>query len=315
MISFVRRHLSDEMVYVAYLAVFGLVVVGFCVFVFVRALTVRPETAPYVAKGHTVALLEVVSGHAGDSDLDDGHFDRGYSSETPLAPPVQSLWTEAKLEPLPAVPARAATAPERESRPAVRLTPHLGEIAPLPPPRPAEIGSPGNPPIPVRRPEKSSAFGETDDRAVVRKPFGAVGEPRINSFSASARYDQYTAVYDLTAHTVYLPNGTRLEAHSGLGDRLDDPRYVNERDRGATPPHLYELTPREVAFHGVQALRLNPVGGEADIFGRSGLLAHTYMLGPNGDSNGCVSFKDYDAFLQAFQNGQVKRLAVVARLN
>ena len=64
---------------------------------------------------------------------------------------------------------------------------------------------------------------------------------------------------------------------------------------------------------GVEALRLNPVGG--DIFGRTGLLAHTYMLGPRGDSNGCVSFKDYDAFLQAFRNGEVKRLAVVSQLN
>jgi hypothetical protein len=129
----------------------------------------------------------------------------------------------------------------------------------------------------------------------------------------SLGYDQYTAVYDLSAHTVYLPNGTRLEAHSGLGNRLDDPNHVNERDRGATPPHLYELEPREAVFHGVQALRLNPVGG-GDIFGRAGLLAHSYMLGPNGDSNGCVSFKDYDAFLRAYQNGQVKKLAVVARL-
>jgi hypothetical protein len=129
------------------------------------------------------------------------------------------------------------------------------------------------------------------------------------------QYDRFTAVYDLKAHTVYLPNGARLEAHSGLGDRLDDPRYVDEQDRGATPPHLYELTPREEPFHGVQALRLNPVGGASEIFGREGLLAHTYMLGANGDSNGCVSFKDYDAFLQAFQSGEVKRLAVVASLN
>jgi hypothetical protein len=129
----------------------------------------------------------------------------------------------------------------------------------------------------------------------------------------SLGYDQYTAVYDLSAHTVYLPNGTRLEAHSGLGNRLDDPNHVSERDRGATPPHLYELEPREAVFHGVQALRLNPIGG-GDIFGRAGLLAHSYMLGPNGDSNGCVSFKDYDAFLRAYQNGQVKKLAVVARL-
>ena len=128
------------------------------------------------------------------------------------------------------------------------------------------------------------------------------------------RYDRWTAVYDISGHTVYLPNGTTLEAHSGLGDRLDDPRHVHERMRGATPPEVYELALRERLFHGVQALRLKPVGG-GNVFGRAGLLAHAYMLGPNGDSNGCVVFKNYEAFLQAFQNGEVKRLVVVAHLD
>jgi hypothetical protein len=126
-------------------------------------------------------------------------------------------------------------------------------------------------------------------------------------------YDRYTAVYDISARTVYLPDGRKLEAHSGLGDRLDDPRFVSERMRGPTPPHLYELAMRESSFHGVQALRLNPVG-EGGLYGRAGLLAHPYMLGPNGDSNGCVSVKDYEAFLRAYEDGEVKRLAVVARL-
>ena len=35
---------------------------------------------------------------------------------------------------------------------------------------------------------------------------------------------------------------------------------------------------------------------------------------PNGQSNGCVSFKDYNAFLQAFKRGEVKRLVVVGSL-
>ncbi len=70
---------------------------------------------------------------------------------------------------------------------------------------------------------------------------------------------------------------------------------------------------REALFHGVQALRLNPVG-EGGLYGRAGLLAHPYMLGPKGDSNGCVSVKDYDAFLRAYQNGQIRKLAVVASL-
>ncbi len=94
---------------------------------------------------------------------------------------------------------------------------------------------------------------------------------------------------------------------------MDDPRYVHEKDRGATPPHAYDLVLREQLFHGVAALRLNPVDG-GSVFGRTGLLAHRYMLGPRGDSNGCVSFKDYPRFLQAFRNGEVTRLVVVTRL-
>lgn len=139
-------------------------------------------------------------------------------------------------------------------------------------------------------------------------------ENNIQALFRSVRgLDRWTAVYDIAAHTVYLPNGRKLEAHSGLGSRLDNPRYVHERMRGATPPNAYELALREKPFHGVRALRLNPVGN-GDLFGRSGLLAHTYMLGANGDSNGCVVFKDYDAFLGAFETGEVRRLVVVSHL-
>lgn len=122
-----------------------------------------------------------------------------------------------------------------------------------------------------------------------------------------------TAVYDISAHTVYMPDGTRLEAHSGLGPHLDDPRFVHIRMKGPTPPSVYALSPREALFHGVEALRLTPIGGNS-IFGRAGLLAHTYMLGPKGDSNGCVSFRDYGSFLQAYKRGAVRRLVVVARM-
>ena len=145
---------------------------------------------------------------------------------------------------------------------------------------------------------------------------GSLGPAQNPALAGSTpRYDQSTAVYDISAHMVYLPDGTRLEAHSGLGSELDDPRSANIRMRGVTPPHMYELTPREALFHGVPALRLNPIGGEEKIYGRSGLLAHTYMLGPNGDSNGCVSFRDYNAFLSAYRHQGIKRLAVVARVD
>jgi hypothetical protein len=193
-------------------------------------------------------------------------------------PPIQiGVSQQESLETAPSADSTTLVAPPplpRETAPPVVL-------APLPPPRPLELA----PPRPLEL------------------------APPVNPPTS---YDQWTAVYDISAHTVYLPDGTRLEAHSGLGDRMDDPRFVDERDRGATPPDVYQLTLRESLFHGVQALRLTPIGG-GFTFNRVGLLAHPYMLGPNGDSNGCVSFKAYDIFLRAFQSGEVKRLAVVAQ--
>ena len=122
-----------------------------------------------------------------------------------------------------------------------------------------------------------------------------------------------TAVYDISARTVYLPNGERLEAHSGLGDKMDDPRYVHVRMRGPTPPNVYDLTLRAQPFHGVRAIRLNPVEDDK-MFGRAGMLAHTYMLGSNGQSNGCVSFREYQKFLDAYLRGDIDRLVVVPNL-
>jgi hypothetical protein len=131
---------------------------------------------------------------------------------------------------------------------------------------------------------------------------------------ASLGYDNLTAVYDISAHAVYLPNGLSLEAHSGIGSLKDDPEHVSLPNAGATPPAVYALKPRERLFHGVQALRMIPAAGSTTN-GRSGLLAHSYMLGPNGDSNGCVSIRNYDRFLKAFNDGEINRLVVVPRLS
>jgi Tlde1 domain len=130
---------------------------------------------------------------------------------------------------------------------------------------------------------------------------------------ASLGYDSFTAVYDISAQAVYLPNGAKLEAHSGLGSRMDKVDSVSERMVGATPPGTYELKPREKLFHGVQALRMTPVDSESTL-GRTGLLVHSYMLGPNGDSNGCVSIRNYERFLKAYSDGEVTRLVVVPNL-
>jgi hypothetical protein len=142
------------------------------------------------------------------------------------------------------------------------------------------------------------------------------GEIRSNSVlrreNISPSQDRFTAIYDIEARTVYLPNGEALEAHSGLGNLADDPRYVHVKNRGSTPPNLYKLTERESLFHGIRALRLTPQG-DAKMYGRDGILAHSYMLGGNGQSNGCVSFRDYNKFLQAFLRGEINQIRVVER--
>lgn len=130
---------------------------------------------------------------------------------------------------------------------------------------------------------------------------------------AALGYDSRTAVYDISAKAVYLPSGVALEAHSGLGALMDNPDHVDRRMVGATPPATYDLKPREKLFHGVRALRMTPVEGTSAL-GRVGLLTHNYLLGPRGDSNGCVSIKDYDRFLKAYDNGEFNRLVVVPSL-
>jgi hypothetical protein len=188
-------------------------------------------------------------------------------------------------------------------------------------------------PLPRARPVEakldlpSSRSSQADDRTLLQK-FSDLFPARLTLASlapdggflsdapdlSALGFDSLTAVYDISAHTIFMPNGSKLEAHSGFGSLKDDPGHVSEPNIGATPPAVYDLKPRERAFHSVQALRMIPVEGEATR-GRTGLLVHSYMLGPNGDSNGCVSIKNYDQFLRAFQNGELKRLVVITSLS
>jgi len=141
-----------------------------------------------------------------------------------------------------------------------------------------------------------------------------VRAPQARQASLSSPDNQSrTAIYDISSQVVYLPNGRRLEAHSGFDSYMDDPRYVHVKSKGATPPNTYRLVLRENPFHGVRAIRLIPVG-DSNMFGREGILAHHYLLGPNGQSNGCVSFANYPEFLNAYLNGEIDRLVVVERL-
>jgi len=276
-----------------------------------------PEPAPVISAPASVPSRPLLS------------FDDRFAAAAP-----QSVEPATPAE----TPKLAEAAQPKESSPASAPV-QVAAIPPAPAPRAAEARPAKNPGATVRDMAQRAkaavmSVAAADKPSIVEKLWGkpqsrgsllafasadasitgGLGPSQNPVLGGSAPYDRSTAVYDISARTVYLPDGTRLEAHSGLGSRLDDPRYVHVRMQGATPPHVYELTPREALFHGVPALRLTPIGGEDAIFGRRGLLAHTYMLGPNGDSNGCVSFKNYNAFLNAYRNQGIKRLAVVTRV-
>jgi hypothetical protein len=239
----------------------------------------------------------------------------------------------------------ALLAAERDKhlqRAKAQLTADLRSLAPQTPPEEPTIAAVAGPRVPIPKPrpvvvglmanygaaadaKQVQTSGPFDVSAAIRNVF-AMLPPGLRLASANpdggvkgdgqdpapdlTALGKQTALYDISARTVYMPDGSRLEAHSGLGDLMDDVRFVHVRDRGPTPPNVYELSFREKPFHGVTALRMKPVG-DGDLFGRDGLLTHSYLIGPNGESNGCVSFKDYDAFLKAFSNGDVKRLVVV----
>ena len=197
-------------------------------------------------------------------------------------------------------------------------TPSSVAAVPLPRSRPVEANPELKNGVPSAQTENRTLLQKISDLLPARITLASLapdgGLFREGPDLASLGYDNVTAVYDISARAVYMPDGSKLEAHSGFGSLMDDPAHVSERHVGATPPNVYDLKPREQLFHGVQALRMIPVGDNGTL-GRSGLLAHSYMLGPKGDSNGCVSIKNYEKFLKAFSNGEIKRLVVVPSLS
>ena len=167
-------------------------------------------------------------------------------------------------------------------------------------------------PVPLRAPQQPKQ--STGAMLAFAKPDNPMREPSKMDAVPWPDRGNGTAIYDISSGVVHMPNGEKLEAHSGIGKMRDNPDYVHVRMRGSTPPSSYRLTMREARFHGVEAIRLTPENG-VNPHGRDGLLAHTYMLAKRGESNGCVVFRDYPRFLAAFKRGEIKRMVVVPKLN
>ncbi|MDU6325287.1 DUF2778 domain-containing protein [Bradyrhizobium sp.] len=270
-----------------------------------------------------------------------------FAEAAPLQPETKQAETKQaetkQAETKPAEPAKVAEAPKKDARPPMRLALANTNAKPTAQPQaatPAQAAEANGPKDgfslrAMTERAKAAVLSIAGERHSIQEKLWGKPENQDGGLLAYASadsnitatmakdptrggrppYDLSTAVYDISAKAVYLPDGTKLEAHSGLGENLDNPHSEKIKMRGVTPPHIYELKPREALFHGVPALWLNPIGGEDAIHGRNGLLAHTFMLGPNGDSNGCVSFRDYYAFLDAYKNKGIRKLAVLARID
>ncbi|MGD9913142.1 MAG: tlde1 domain-containing protein [Rhizobiaceae bacterium] len=154
------------------------------------------------------------------------------------------------------------------------------------------------------RPNNPSTEESTDRGGIFKSLFSRPDKPRAAGNGV--------AVYDISAARVYMPDGSVLEAHSGIGKMADNPAYVHVKMNGPTPPHTYRLKMREKRFHGVEAIRMLPVDGK-NKHGRDGFLTHSYLLRSRmAQSHGCVAFKDYPKFLNAFKAGKVHTLVVVS---
>ena len=170
---------------------------------------------------------------------------------------------------------------------------------------------------PATRTATRQAKEDDDDKDVAivkpeRSLFGDLFKSRGNSTGWVGKGTK-VAIYDVSNATVYMPDGTKLRAHSGIGKMRDNPRFEHVKMTGPTPAGIYRLRMRERRFHGVEAIRMLSVDGR-DPKNRTGLLTHTNLLRGQKGSHGCVAFQNYEPFLNAFKRGHVNMLVVVPEL-
>jgi hypothetical protein len=282
------------------------------------AFVIATGAAAWVADSDLVAsVFDPTPSKAAYSLLFDARFQTGSAPDSFSADPQAQQFSAPNLD---GKVQEAKVRLAQELRAQVRQTGLIGSGDGPAPSFVAAVPRPGPRPVETNLALRDSPFTASPDNRTLLQKLSDLLPARVTLASlspdgellsdgpdlTSLGYDNLTAVYDISARTVYMPNGLKLEAHSGFGRLMDDPAHVGERDVGATPPNVYDSKPRERLFSGVQAFRMILVGDNGTL-GRSGLL------GTNGDSNGCVSIKNYDKFLKAFSNGEIKRRVVVDR--
>lgn len=213
--------------------------------------------------------------------------------------------------------ASAETAQEEAEQPAARMTTRAerrNARQRAEPQAVARATSTQSTSVPARRPGMSHRLESSQPVLAYARP-DRPDNGAFNKLFNTPKAGNRVAIYDISAAVVYMPDGTKLEAHSGIGKMADNPRYVHVKNNGPTPPNTYKLSMRESRFYGVEAIRMTPIGDQT-MHGRNGILAHSYLLrGGRAESHGCVAFKDYDRFLKAFKQGKVTHMVVVPRFS
>jgi len=190
----------------------------------------------------------------------------------------------------------------------------LGQV-PLPEARPALETVTIEKPVEQKPVARTNKRDGKEDVALVkpeRSLFGDLFKGKGNGTGWPGRGTK-VAIYDVANATVYMPDGTQLRAHSGIGKMRDNPRYEHVKMNGPTPAGTYRLRMRERRFHGVEAIRMLSVDGR-DPKNRTGLLTHTNLLRGQKGSHGCVAFQNYEPFLNAFKRGHVTMMVVVPEM-
>jgi hypothetical protein len=202
-----------------------------------------------------------------------------------------------------------------------RAKPDAKPAKPADKPAKADDAKPGRKPqetaekpaAPARKPGSSDRQESQQELAYARPDKPGIGAFK-NLFN-TPKAGKGVAIYDISAAVVHMPDGSKLEAHSGIGKMADNPRYVHVKMNGPTPPNTYKLSMREKRFHGVEAVRMTPIGDQT-MHGRDGILAHSYLLrGGREESHGCVAFANYPKFLKAFKQGKVTHIVVVPSMS
>jgi hypothetical protein len=152
-----------------------------------------------------------------ESDIEDEELRSGWASSGLTGAPLNRLFFDPRT---PSFEERFGGAAGFDERFGVVIAPGSQPSAETKEP-PDRVVLP--PPDPGERTRARAAAGQSTSGAAPTSSRAGTPKKRLasletpNDSNSTSDTDAHTAIYDVTARTVYMPNGRRLEAHSGFG--------------------------------------------------------------------------------------------------